>query len=428
VTNKTGTLEDQLERQIATVYKYPLRISPTAASTLYQWSCACRYLWNRSLRLKRGLYERYKLHMGYMGMKLADGTETGGTNKRLTVLRNRYDWLGAIPNCCQQEVLRDLDKAFQAFFRRIKRGETPGYPRFKHRGDLGRLYFSQERFSINIDEEGRHYLKLSKIKQAIRIDVDRSYLEHPADKIISCSIVHERDYWYVCLLVNKTIDTVIRDLPPIGINRGIVRTVALSDGSGYQIPNDRLKALEARKAVLQHRLARKVGSKKFEQKSGHWLRQKHQIDRIDSAMADIRLNFNHQTSRDIVNHYGDIGVESYEIKRMTKSAKGTVQEPGTNVQVKADFNRAQLRNAWGGLVTMLEYKAAWGGHTVTKTSVPYITQECSSCGHVDPENVQESKRLFLCVKCGFTKDMDTNAAVNVLHRSIKENAPAGSPG
>jgi putative transposase len=256
------------------------------------------------------------------------------------------------------------------------------------------------------------------MKQAIRIDVDRPYLEHPNDKIISCSIVHERNYWYVCLLVNKTIDTVVRDLPAVGINRGIVRTVALSDGTGYQLDTDKIKELEKRIGVLQKRLSRKVGSKKFEKKSGHWLRQKHQIDNLNRSIADIRLNFNHQTSRTIVNNYGDIGVESYEIKRMTKSAKGTVEQPGVNVQVKANFNRAQLRNAWGGLVTMLEYKAAWGGHTVTKTSVPYITQECSSCGHVAPENVNESKRLFLCVKCGFTIDMDTNAASNVLHRSL----------
>lgn len=405
-----------MEKQINTVYKYPLRISPTASTTLYQWACACRYLWNRSLGLKKRLYECYKLSMGYFSTKLPDGTETVGTNKRLTTLRARYDWLGSVPNCCQQEILRDLDKAFASFFRRIKKGETPGYPRFKHRGDLPRLYFPKDRFSIEVDSEGRHYLDLTKMKQPIRIDLDRPYLEHPEDKVISCSLVQERDYWYVCLLVTKTINPVIRDLPAVGINRGVIRTVALSDGTGYQLDTEKIKELEKRKAVLQKRLARKVGSKKFEKKSGHWLRQKHQIDKLDRAMADIRLNFNHQTSRDIVNKYGDICVEAYDIKQMTRSAKGTVEQPGENVKLKATFNRAQLRNAWGGLVTMLEYKAPRGGHTVTKKKAQYITQECCECGHTAPENVDDRKRVFLCVKCGFTTDMDTNAANNVLRR------------
>jgi putative transposase len=416
-----------MEQTINVVYKYPLRISKTCATTLYQWSSTCRYLWNRSLRLKRGLYERYKLSMGYFGTRMPDGTNKAGTNKRLTTLRGRYDWLGAIPNCTQQEVLRDLDKAFSAFFQRIKRGETPGYPKFKHKGDLGRLYFPQERFNIIVDEENRHYLKLSKMTPVIRIDIDRPYLEHPADKVISCSIVHERDFWYVCLLINKTIDVVVRDLPAVGINRGITRTVVLSDGSGYDLDTNKLKALEQRKAVLQRRLSRKVGSKKFEKKSKHWLKQKHQIDKIDNAMSDIRSNFNHQTSRHIVSHYGDIGVEAYDIKNMTKSVAGTIDQPGTNVQIRANFNRAQLRNGWGQLVTMLGYKAPQGGHTVTKNIVPYITQECSACGHIDPGNVDDKKRIFTCKKCGFTLDMDENAAINVKHRSIKK-APAGSPG
>jgi putative transposase len=405
-------------KQINAVYKYPLRISPTASTTLYQWSCACRYLWNRSLGLKKGLYERYKLSMGYFGMKLPDGTEKDGTNKRLTVLRKRYDWLECVPNCCQQEILRDLDKAFAAFFRRVKRGETPGHPRFKRKGDLPRLYFSKGRFAITVDSEGRHYLDLSKMKQVIRIDVDRPYLEHPDDQVISCNLIKERDYWYVCLLVNKNIDIVVRDLPAVGINRGIARTVALSDGTGFQLDTEKIKNLEKRKAILQRRLARKVGSKKFEKKSGHWLKLKHQIDKLDRLLSDIRLNFNHQTSRAIVNNYGDIHVEAYDIKGMTKSAKGTEEQPGSLVKVKANFNRAQLRNGWAGLVSMLEYKAPWVGHSVTKKAVPYITQQCNSCGHTGPENVDESKRSFKCVKCGYTEDIDTNAASNILKRSV----------
>lgn len=410
------TSEALLLKQINTVYRYPLRISPTCATTLYQWSSACRYLWNRTLRLKRRLYDRYKISWSYFSGKKADGTEFSGTNKRLTKLRARYEWQSAIPNCCQQEILRDLDKAFSNFFRRVKKGETPGYPRGKRQGELCRLYFPKQTFSIISDDENRKYLKLPKLP-LIRIQWDREALENDADKIISCSVVYEYGNWFVCLLVEKTVDIVVRDLPAVGINRGIVHTVALSDGTGYQIDTAALKTLEDRKATLQRRLARKVGSKKFEKKSGHWLRQKRAIDKLDSMMVGIRQNFNHQTSRDIVSNYGDIAIENYDIKKMTKSAAGTIDQPGENVQVKATFNRAQLRNSWGALGTMLTYKTARQGHMVTKTTVPYITQECSSCGHIDPNNVSGGLRKFECTKCGFSEDMDTNAALNVLHRS-----------
>jgi putative transposase len=352
--------------------------------------------------------------MNYFGMKLLDGTNAPGTNKRLTTLRSRYEWLAALPNCTQQEILRDLDKAFSNFFKRVKRGETPGYPRGKRRGDLPRLYFPKTSLSI-VEIDGNKYLKLPKLP-LIRIQWDREALERLDDSIISGSVVYEHGHWFLCLLVKKTIDVIMRDLPPVGINRGIVHTVALSDGIGYSIDTQKLKDIEQRKVVLQKRLARKVGSKKGQPKSGHWLRQKHQIDKIDAYMSGIRSNFNHQTSRDIVSKYGDISIEDYDIKSMTKSAKGTVEQPGELVQVKATFNQAQLRNAWGALGTMLTYKSSRLGHEVTKKGVSFITQECSECGHTDPGNVNERTRTFTCLKCKFIIDIDTNAALNVLHR------------
>ena len=399
-----------------TVYRYPLRISPTAAETLRLWSCACRYLWNRSLRLRDGLYKRYKIDISYMGGKRPDGTKIDGLNKRLTKLRSKYEWLNAIPCIAAQQTIRDLDTAFTNFYRRVKRGETPGYPKFKRRGMLPRLYFPHQMFSIDIDDQGRHYAKLPKLP-LIRIDVDRPYLEHPSDKLISCSVVFDR-MWYICILVEKPDPTPIkRGLPAVGINRGVVNTVALSNGGGYQIDTDKLKLLEDRKAVLQKRLAIKIGSKKGQPKSGHWLRLKHQIDGYDHRMADIRCNFNHQTSRSLVDQYDRIAIEKFDIKGMTESAKGTVEQPGVNVELKARFNRDNLRNGWYQLSNMTKYKSFRLGAEFLEVDSHHITQQCSSCGHIDEGNVNKLTRTFKCLKCGFVEDMDKNAATNVLTRS-----------
>lgn len=403
------------------VFKYPLKIAPTHAEKLRLWSCSCRYLWNRSLRLKKGLYERYKISMGYYG--------PSGMNKRLTTLRSRYDWLSDAPNCTQQKILLNIDIAFKNFFRRIKLGQEPGYPRFKNRSILPGLYFPKQRFDIIIDEYNRYYLKLTKMPQPIRIDIDRPYFNHSSDSILSCTIVYERRMWYICILVN-TLDPIIvkRNLPSIGINRGVKQTVSLSNGEIYQINSDRLKYYENRKAHLQRKLAYKIGSKKGQKKSNRWIDLKTRIARIDTKMADIRLDFNHKTSKSLVDKYDHIAFEDFDIKKMVKSAKGTIKNPGENVALKSMFNRDILRSGWGQLMQFTEYKSLWVGGKISKINPENITRECSECGYISKENINIKKRLFKCKQCGHVDDIDKNAAKNVLKRAEKIDSPAGSSG
>lgn len=352
-----------------------------------------------------------------------------GTNKRLTTLRNRYEWLSDTPNCVQQKTLMNLDIAFKNFFRRIKQGQEPGYPKFKNRSILPGLYFPKQRFSIIVDEQSRHYLKLTKMPQLIRIDVDRPYFNQPDDSISSCTLIYERRYWYICLLINTQDPIAIkRNLPSIGINRGVKHTVTLSNGEIYQIDNDRLKYLEDRKVHLQRKLSRKIGNKKGQKKSGRWLKLKKRITRIDTMMADIRRDFNHKTSRALVDNYNHIAFEDFDIKQMTKSAKGTVESPGKNVALKSIFNRDVLRSGWGQLMQFTEYKAGWVGGQISKTAPVDITRECAECGHIDKGNVKIQSRIFKCTACGHVDDMDKNAAKNVLKHADEINAPASSPG
>lgn len=404
------------------VYKYPLRISPTAAENLRQWSCSCRYLWNRSLRLKKRLYERYEISMGFYG--------PSGTNRRLTTLRNRYPWLYDAPNCIQQKILLNLEVAFKNFFRRIKQGQTPGYPRFKNRSILPGLYFPRQRFDIIVDEYDRHYLKLTKMPQLIRVDIDRPYFNHPSDSISSCTIIYERKYWYICLLVNTQDPIAIkRNLPSIGINRGVKHTVSMSNGEVLQIDNDRLKYLEGRKAHLQRKLSRKIGSKKGQKKSERWIKLKTRIAKIDTTMADIRRDFNHKTSRLLVDRYDHIAFEDFDIQQMTKSAKGSVEDPGKNVALKSMFNREILRSGWGQLMQFTEYKSGWAGGLVSKVPPENISRECVECGNIAKENINIRTRTFKCKQCGHVDDLDKNAAKNILKRAEKNiNSPASSPG
>jgi putative transposase len=403
------------------VYKYPLRISKTGSETLFQWSSACRYLWNRSLRLKKGLYKRYKTNWNYFSGKKEDGTVITGTNRRLTLLRARYEWLRAVPSCCEQEILRDLDKAFSNFFRRVKRGEAPGYPKFKRRSILPRLYFPKQLFKI-IDSDDRKYLKLPKM-QAIRIQYDREAFESEEDTITSCSVTYDGKYWYLCLLVEKIFQDFVgkNTNPPVGIDVGIAKTITLSNGEVFQIDTEKLSYYEDRKAILQKRLSRKVGSKKGQKKSNRWIKLKKQIDAIDRKLAGIRLNFNHQTSATLTDNFGILAVEKLDIKQMSKSAAGDLENPGENVKVKSHLNRMILRQGWGQFFNLIDYKSVRKNVVVVKVDPSYTTQKCYNCGFVHEKNVK-TKQRFKCQRCGYENDADISAAKNILER-----APAGLP-
>jgi putative transposase len=310
--------------------------------------------------------------------------------------------------------LRDLDKAFSNFFRRIKRGEKPGYPKFKHRGLLSRLYFPKQTFKI-IDQDDRKYLKLSKLEM-IRIQWDREALERPTDEIVSCSIVYEREYWYVCLIVNKTIEDPVNHGPAVGIDLGVAKTVTTHTGEAYIIDKEGLGYYEGRVAVLQRRLARKIGSKKGQPKSKRWLKLHKQINRLYGHAADIRENFNHYVSKKLTQDHAIIAMEDLNIKHMTESAAGTIEAPGKNVQVKSDLNRAILRQGWGQFATMLDYKGIRYGSNVIKVDPAYTTQECPVCGYVDEKNVKPNQG-FKCQRCGHTNDQDVSAAKNILTKA-----------
>jgi transposase len=116
-----------------------------------------------------------------------------------------------------------------------------------------------------------------------------------------------------------------------------------------------------------------------------------------------------KTSTDLARRFDVIRVENLKIRDMTRSGKGTVEEPGRNVAQKAGLNREIRRSGWGLLVRRLEEKAPG---RVEKVSPAYTSQRCSACGHVDRES-RESQALYLCTACGYAANADVNAARNI---------------
>ena len=160
-------------------------------------------------------------------------------------------------------------------------------------------------------------------------------------------------------------------------------------------------------ALTQKRLAKK--------KRGSANRKKLvvKLSKLHQKIANIRKDFLHKLSTEICKNHANIYVEDLIVTNMSKSAKGTIENPGKNVKAKSGLNRAILDQGWGEFRRQLTYKAAWLGGKVISVSAKYTSQTCSNCGHVDKAN-RKSQEKFACTSCGFEKNADLNAAANIL--------------
>jgi putative transposase len=187
-----------------------------------------------------------------------------------------------------------------------------------------------------------------------------------------------------------------------GIDRGVAISAALSTGDLLHAPG--LTAPQRNRLL---RLERKIA--RARRGSNRRARVKHAIARLRTRETDRRKDWAEKASTDIARRFDLIRVEDLQIKNMTRSAKGTRENPGRNVRQKAGLNRGILRSGWGLLVRRLEQKAPG---RVEKIKPAFTSQRCSACGHVDPES-RESQARFACTACGFACNADVNAARNI---------------
>ena len=188
----------------------------------------------------------------------------------------------------------------------------------------------------------------------------------------------------------------------VGIDRGVAVSAALSTGDLLHCPG--LTGPErARLRRLQHTLARSRRG------SGRRGRVKHAIARLRARESDRRKDWAEKVSTGLARRFDTIRVEDLKIGNMTRSAKGTRENPGRHVGAKAGLNRGILGSGWGLLVRRLEDKAPG---RVEKVSPALTSQRCSACGQVD-RGSRESQAVFRCTACGFACHADVNAAISI---------------
>jgi putative transposase len=232
------------------------------------------------------------------------------------------------------------------------------------------------------------------------------------------TVSRQGKHWYAALQTEQEMDTPGHPGPEsaVGIDLGIATFAALSDGTLHP-PLNASRRCANTKARLQRRLARKV---KYSQ---NWKKLQARIAQLDCRIARCRHDFLHQLSTRITKNHGIIVVEDLQVRNMTRSARGTVESPGTHVAQKAGLNKAILDQGWGMFRRMLEYKQAWCGGEVLAVDPRYTSQTCPQCGHISKAN-RPQQALFSCTACGYSYHADIVAAQTILARGLRERLNA----
>jgi transposase len=314
--------------------------------------------------------------------------------RQLTEARAANPWLAEGSAVVQQQAIRDHDQAMRNFF-----GGTHRRPRWRKAGrdegfrivgagpsDVRRL--SRKTGEVRIPKTGwvrfRWSRQVPQGARSFRVTRDRAGRWHVAFAIIPDPVEKP-----------GTGDVV-------GVDRGVAVSAALSTGEMLAVPG--LSPREQRRlARLQHRLAR------AERGSARRGRIRAAIARLKAREADRRKDWCEKLSTGLARRFDVICVEDLNVKRMTRSARGTIDIPGRNVAAKAGLNRGILASGWGLLVRRLEDKAPG---RVVKVNPAFTSQRCSACGQVDARS-RESQAVFACTACGFACNADVNAAKNI---------------
>ena len=365
-------------------FKFRLKPKHQQIVKMRQFAGCCRFVWNKALALEKEIYEETGKRLGYN--KLAGLLVEWKKEDVMAFLKDAHSQI-------LQQALRNLDKAYLNFFE--KRAKLP---KFKKKG-LNDSFSYPQGFKI---DENNSRIYLPKIGW-IRYVKHRRISGIPKNVTVSQSC----GQWYVSIQTERVIaEPVHQSQSEVGIDLGVAHFASFSDGS-HLAPLNTFRKYADKLAKFQRKLAKKV---KF---SSNWKKLKFRIQKLHKKIVDIRRDFLHKATSTISKNHALVVVEDLQIKNMSSSASGTMENPGRNVRVKSGLNKSILDQGWGEFVRQLEYKLGWLGGVLLRVAPQYTSQKCSQCGHISKDN-RKTQAKFKCMACGFEANADHNAALNIL--------------
>ena len=361
-------------------YRFRLYPTPEQEALFRQFAGACRFVYNLALEQREREWTYYR----DSGTPLTFYEQS----RQLTDLRAEVDWLAAMPRSSLEYALRDLDRAYQAFF-----AGRAKYPTPRRKGVNDAFRCRGREVSVRNFSAKWSAVKLPKIGW-VRLRMTRQM----PPEAIAVTISLDALGWHASFDCEVEAVEPVRLSASVGIDRGVANTLALSTGEMFSV-SPSLDALDRRHRTAQQVAARRVkGSKRR-------AAAQRRVAGLAARRARIRKDWLHKTSSAIANRFGTVVMEDLKVANMTAGGRG-----------KRGLNRSILNQGWTQFAALLDYKLTERGGTLVLVNPAYTSQQCSECGVIDKES-RESQAVFNCRHCGFRGHADTNASLNILRRA-----------
>jgi putative transposase len=349
---------------------------------------ACRFVYNKALAMQKENYEAGGKFIGYVTMA-----------RHLTGWRNGDEspWLKEAPVHPLQHALKDMERAYRNFFEK-----RASFPQFRKRGQHDSFRYPDPK-QIKLDQNNSRIF-LPKL----------GWIRYRKSRVVpgelrNVTVSHSVGKWFISIQTRRELEQpVAQARTAVGIDVGISRFATFSDGSHLEALNS-FRRHEKRLARAQRCLSRKV---KY---SRNWKKAKARIQRIHARIANVRRDYLHKASATISQNHALVCIEDLKVRSMSKSAAGTIENPGKNVRAKSGLNKSILDQGWAEFRRQLDYKLDWQGGWLIAVPPQHTSQTCPCCGHVSAEN-RTTQAKFLCVACGYENHADVVGAINILAR------------